>query len=82
MKHRVVITGVGIVSSLGVGADTVAAALRQGKSGIIVDRPRAEKGFLSPLTGRVPAYDPCFPLSRKQKKTLPEYGEWTVEAAF
>ena len=82
MKHRVVITGVGIVSSLGVGADTVAAALRQGKSGIVVDRLRAEKGFLSPLTGRVPAYTPCFPLSRKQKKTLPEYGEWAVEAAF
>ena len=82
MKHRVVITGVGIVSSLGVGVDAVAAALRRGKSGIVVDPARADMGFLSPLTGAIPPYEPCFPLSRKQKKTLPEYGEWAVEAAF
>ncbi len=82
MKKRVAITGLGIVSSLGVGNDAVSIALRHGKSGIVIDPFRRERGFLSPLTGAIPAYTPCFSLSRKQKKTLPEYGEWAVEAVF
>ena len=82
MRHRVVITGLGIVSSLGCEAEAVTDALYRGVSGIIVDSERQARGFLSPLTGAVKEFTPRFPLSRKQRKTLPEFGEWAAEAAY
>ena len=82
MKHRVAITGIGIISSLGTTAEGVAEALYQGKSGICVDPERQKLGFLSPLTGHIQDFSPRFPLSRKQRKTTTEYVEWAVEASY
>ena len=82
MKHRVAITGIGIVSSLGATAEAVANALFHGISGIGIDVERQSRGFLSPLTGGIKPFTPQFPLSRKQRKTLPEFGEWAAEAAY
>lgn len=82
MKHRVVITGLGVVSALGVGAESVTGALYRGDSGIVADPDREARGFLSPLTGRIADFSPAYPLSRKQRKTMPEFAEWAAEAAF
>lgn len=49
---RVVITGMGIVSSIGIGKEEVTKSLRSGKCGIILDESRA--GFRSALTGFIP----------------------------
>jgi 3-oxoacyl-[acyl-carrier-protein] synthase-1 len=43
--RRVVITGIGIISSIGNSAAEVEAALRQGKSGIVFAEDYAEHGF-------------------------------------
>ncbi|EHJ48831.1 Beta-ketoacyl-acyl-carrier-protein synthase I [Solidesulfovibrio carbinoliphilus subsp. oakridgensis] len=72
MTRRVVITGVGIVSCLGIGAQAVGAALRQGKSGIVADPERVALGFRSPLTGRISGFDRQAYLTRKQRKTMPD----------
>jgi 3-oxoacyl-[acyl-carrier-protein] synthase I len=69
---RVVITGIGIVSCLGIGADAVGQALRAGKSGITLDPERVALGFRSPLTGTITGFDPQAFLTRKQRKTMPE----------
>ena len=82
MKHRVAITGLGIVSALGIGVESVAGALFRGDSGIVADPERKARGFLSPLTGRIAEFSPAYPLSRKQRKTMPEFAEWAAEAAF
>jgi 3-oxoacyl-[acyl-carrier-protein] synthase-1 len=82
MVHRVAITGVGIVSCLGRDRETVAGALHAGRSGIVVDEERRALGFISPLTGRIPEFTPRFPLSRKQKKSMPLFAEWAYEAAM
>lgn len=82
MLHRVAITGTGIVSTLGVTGDEVAGALYEGRSGVVVDPERIELGFISPLTGRIPDFTPQFPLSRKQKKSMPLFAQWAAEAAF
>ena len=50
--RRVVITGMGIVSCIGNDADTVADALRAGRSGISRDETHAEKGLRSQVSGR------------------------------
>lgn len=57
MNNRVVITGIGIYSTLGIGKDEVTQSLRNGKSGIISDQERKEFGFQSSLTGMVPEPD-------------------------
>lgn len=79
--HRVAITGVGIVSSLGLDWATVSAALRGGRSGIVVDPERAARGFRSPLTGMIRGFDANRYLSRKQLKSMPDFAAWAYAAA-
>lgn len=57
MERRVVITGIGLYSCIGLGKEEVAVSLRAGKSGIIYDEPRKEFGYRSCLTGMVPEPD-------------------------
>ncbi|MEO6339166.1 MAG: beta-ketoacyl-ACP synthase I [Caulobacteraceae bacterium] len=45
--RRVVITGIGIVSSIGNNADEVAASLREARSGVVASPEYAELGFRS-----------------------------------
>ncbi|MEM7641254.1 MAG: beta-ketoacyl-ACP synthase I [Pseudomonadota bacterium] len=56
--RRVVITGLGIVSSIGNNAEEVEASLRAGKSGITAAPEYAEHGFRSQVHG-VPDIDPA-----------------------
>jgi len=79
--YRVAITGIGIISCLGLDVDAVSASLRAGKSGIVVDERRRELGFRSPLTGMVKDFRPHGSLSRKQLKTMPDFAVQTYTAA-
>ena len=69
--ERVVITGVGLVSVLGLTRDAVATALYRGLSGITHDPERLNRGFCSDLTGHISNFAPERFLSRKQRKTMP-----------
>ena len=55
--RRVVITGMGIVSSIGNNTQEVLASLREAKSGIVKADKYAELGFRSQVHG-APALDP------------------------
>ncbi len=79
-QNRVAITGVGIVSCLGVGGDDVVASLCSGRSGIVVDEERRKAGFRSPLTGLLPPVEPERFLSRKQRKTMPDFAQYAYVA--
>jgi len=52
-KRRVVVTGLGIVSSIGRNRDEVVAALKQGQSGIEYNPEYAEFGFRSHVYGSI-----------------------------
>ncbi len=80
--HRVAITGVGIVSCLGCRWDSVAEALRTGRSGIVIDEERQRLGFRSPLTGAISDFDAQRVLNRKQRKTLPDFAAQAYAAAI
>ena len=67
--RRVVITGLGITSCLGNDADTVSAALREGRSGIRHIPQYAELGFRSQVGG-APEIDLDAQIDRKQKRFL------------
>jgi len=51
--RRVVVTGLGIVSSIGNNAEEVLASLRAGKSGITANEAMKEHGFRSQIAGDV-----------------------------
>ena len=68
-NRRVVVTGMGIVSCLGNDADTVSAALREGRSGIRHIPQYAELGFRSQVGG-APEIDLDAQIDRKQKRFM------------
>lgn len=82
MERRVVITGMGIYSSIGITLDEVKNSLFQGKSGIIVDPERIEYGFKSPLTGAVPKPDLKELLTRRQRISIGEESEYAYLATI
>ncbi|WP_417729412.1 beta-ketoacyl-ACP synthase I [Roseovarius sp.] len=51
--RRVVVTGLGIVSSIGNNAQEVLTALREGRSGITANEAMAEHGFRSRVAGAI-----------------------------
>ena len=67
--RRVVITGMGIVSCLGNDQASVAAALREGRSGIRHVPEYAELGLRSQVAG-VPEIDLEAQIERKQKRFM------------
>ena len=84
MLNRVVITGIGIYSSIGKDLNEVAESLYKGKSGIILDQERKKNGYRSGLTGFVERPNLKTLLDRRARIMLPEQGEFaymsTVEA--
>ncbi|HEV2510382.1 beta-ketoacyl-ACP synthase I [Bosea sp. (in: a-proteobacteria)] len=62
--RRVVVTGMGIVSSIGNNTQEVLASLREAKSGISYAADFAEHGFRSRVAG-VPTLDPATVLDRR-----------------
>ena len=80
--HRVAVTGLGIVSCLGNDCASVSEALRQGKSGIVVESERTRLGFRSPLTGLVRGFDAAAFLSKKKRKTMPDFAVWAYAATL
>ncbi len=70
---KVVITGVGAISVLGLSHDDIAKSLYEGTSGIMVDKDRLSTGFRSPLTGHIQGFDGAKYLSRKQRKTMSDF---------
>lgn len=78
--RRVVITGVGIYSSIGKDLSAVTDSLYQGRSGIILDPARKEMGYRSGLTGFVEAPSLKGVLDRRARLMLPEQGEFAYMA--
>jgi len=73
--RRVVVTGLGIVSSIGSNADEVQASLREAKSGISFSDEFAEHGFRCRVWGR-PTLDPAELVDRRAMRFLHKGGAW------
>ncbi len=79
---RVVITGMGIYSTIGKNLDEVRESLYAGKSGIGVDPRRREFGFRSALTGIIerPVLKKVLP--RRMRIGMAEQGEYSYVATM
>ena len=82
MMRRTVVTGMGIVSSLGCDLDTVSESLRRGRSGIVCDPERERLGFASALTGRLLGWNGGPTLDRKTHKSMHEPALFGTAAAL
>jgi len=77
--RRVVITGIGIVSSIGTDADSVTQSLREAKSGIVAAPDYRELGFRSQVKGDVDI-DLTAHIDRKQMRFMGEGAAYAVVA--
>lgn len=73
--RRVVITGLGIVSSIGSNAEEVTASLRGVRSGISFSDEFAEHGFKCQVWGK-PDLDPADVVDRRAMRFLSKGGAW------
>ncbi|AKI02573.1 3-oxoacyl-(acyl-carrier-protein) synthase [Hoeflea sp. IMCC20628] len=73
--RRVVVTGMGIVSSIGNTASEVTDSLRQARSGISFSQDFADHGFRSQVWG-APTLDPTDMVDRRAMRFLSRGGAW------
>ncbi|MBU4318764.1 MAG: beta-ketoacyl-[acyl-carrier-protein] synthase family protein [Proteobacteria bacterium] len=80
--RKAAITGIGIISCLGTSVGDVTSALMNGRSGIVYDESRKEKGFKSCLTSRITDFSPQnWGLNKKALKTMCEPAVFSFAAA-
>ncbi|HRW84211.1 MAG TPA: beta-ketoacyl-[acyl-carrier-protein] synthase family protein [Bacteroidales bacterium] len=74
--NRVVITGIGIYSTIGKNLAEVKESLLNGRSGIVLDSERKEYGFQSGLTGKLERPQLKGILDRRARVCMPEHAEF------
>jgi 3-oxoacyl-[acyl-carrier-protein] synthase II len=79
MTHRVAVTGLGVVSSIGTGAAEFGRGLREGRSGARPIGAFDTTGFAHDLGCEVVGFDPAAWLDRPER--LPRAGQFAVAAA-
>ncbi|RYF98865.1 MAG: beta-ketoacyl-ACP synthase I, partial [Caulobacteraceae bacterium] len=77
--RRVVVTGMGIISSIGNTLDEVTESLRQAKPGIIFAQDYADLGFRSQVKGD-PRLDPYEQLDRRVTRFMGKGAAWNYLA--
>jgi len=78
--NRVVITGMGVYSTIGKSIDEVKESLYNGKSGVGIDNSRKEMGFISPLTGILERPNLKGLIPRRMRVGIAEPGEYAYMA--
>ncbi|MCK5765828.1 MAG: beta-ketoacyl-[acyl-carrier-protein] synthase family protein [Bacteroidales bacterium] len=79
---RVVITGMGIYSTIGKNLDEVRDSLYHGRSGIGLDEERKNMGYRSLLTGMIESPNLKGILDRRSRVGLPEQGKYAYVATL
>ncbi|MEM7238220.1 MAG: beta-ketoacyl-ACP synthase I [Pseudomonadota bacterium] len=77
--RRVVVTGLGIVSSIGADTQEVTASLREGKSGIVFSDDYAEHGFRCHVHG-APDVDIEALIDKRQRRFMGDGAAWNFIA--
>ena len=81
MSRRVVVTGVGLVSPLGIGTSTTWDALCEGRSGIGPITKFDASAYASRIAGEVRAFDPCDFVAKKDVKKMDVFIQYAIAAA-
>ena len=81
MSRRVVVTGVGLVTPLGIGAETSWEAIRAGKSGIGRITQFDASAFSCRIAGEVKGFDPAAYIEKKEIKKMGRFIQFAIAAA-
>ncbi|MEZ5400904.1 MAG: beta-ketoacyl-ACP synthase II [Bryobacteraceae bacterium] len=81
MSRRVVVTGVGLVSSLGIGTEETWAACRAGTSGIRRIEQFDPEGFACQIAGEVRGFDPLNWIEKKEARKMGRFIQFGIAAA-
>jgi len=81
MKKRVVITGMGVVSSLGIGVDSFWNSIKEGKCGIKSVRKFDVSNIPTKVAAEIDDFDPFQFIDKKEAKRMDRYTQFAVAAA-
>lgn len=82
MKHRVVVTGMGVVTSLGNDLDTFWDNLVQGKSGVSLIEAFDVSGYTTRIAAEVKDFNPDDYIDRKEARKMDRFVQFATTAAF
>src|SRR6186997_1258051 len=80
-RRRVVVTGIGLVSSLGIGTDANWQAIRAGRSGIGTITKFDATQFATRIAGEVKHFDPLAFLEKKDVKKMDIFIQYAIAAS-
>ncbi|MFN0168266.1 MAG: beta-ketoacyl-ACP synthase II [Bryobacteraceae bacterium] len=81
MARRVVVTGVGLVSSLGIGTEETWQGVRHGRIGISRIESFDTTGFACQIAGEIKDFDPALYIEKKEIKKMGRFIQMAVAAA-
>jgi 3-oxoacyl-[acyl-carrier-protein] synthase II len=80
-SRRVVVTGIGLVSSLGIGTDANWAALTAGRSGVDTISKFDASEFATRIAGEVRGFDPLQFIDKKDVKKMDVFIQYAIAAS-
>jgi len=81
VSRRVVVTGVGLVSSLGIGTQETWQSIRDGKPGVSRIEQFDPTDFACRIAGEVKNFDPALYIERKEIKKMGRFIQFGIAAA-
>jgi 3-oxoacyl-[acyl-carrier-protein] synthase II len=81
VNRRVVVTGIGLVSSLGIGTEANWRALSAGQSGIGTITKFDASGFATQIAGEVKGFDPLRFIEKKDVKKMDVFIQYAIAAS-
>ncbi|MGI8743178.1 MAG: beta-ketoacyl-ACP synthase II [Bryobacteraceae bacterium] len=80
-QRRVVVTGVGLLTSLGIGTEETWRAILDGRSGISCIEQFDATAFNSRIAGEVKQFDPLLYIEKKEVKKMGRFIQFAIAAA-
>ena len=81
MKKRVVVTGMGVITSLGMNVQDFWVAIKQGKSGINTIKKFDTENFSTKVAAEINNFEPNNFMDRKESKRMDRYTQFAMAAA-
>ncbi len=81
MDRRVAVTGVGLLTPLGIGAEATWEAIRSGKSGIARITQFDPAAFSCQIAGEVKGFDPAQYIEKKEIKKMGRFIQFAIAAS-
>ncbi len=81
VARRVVVTGVGLLSSVGIGTEATWTALREGRNGIERITQFDTAGFATQIAGEVKNFDPLLYVEKKEVKKMGRFIQFAMAAS-